>query len=57
MRDVPATDLAWTMRLVRDSPQDRQLPMVSGISPEERLAFEEENVRKCFSYARKELSL
>jgi sugar phosphate isomerase/epimerase len=56
LRDVPAPDLAGTLAMVRKAPK-RPLPEITSREPEDRLAFEELNVRKCFEYARGELGL
>jgi sugar phosphate isomerase/epimerase len=45
--------LARTMRLVRERP----LPVLSGLSREEQLHLEEDNVRRCLTYARDRLGL
>jgi sugar phosphate isomerase/epimerase len=50
-----AQELAKTLRLVRDHSYSGSLPEVTSLSPEQRLAFEEENVVKCLSYSKKEL--
>ncbi|OOG78055.1 sugar phosphate isomerase/epimerase [Algoriphagus sp. A40] len=50
-----AQDLAKILRMVRDQTYPNALPEVKNLDPEQRLAFEEENVVKCLSYSRKEL--
>ena len=50
-----AQELAKTLRLVRDHSYADSLPEVKDLNPEQRLAFEEENVVKCLKYSRKEL--
>jgi 3-oxoisoapionate decarboxylase len=44
---VSGSELARTIRLVKERKYDGQLPRVSHLSPEERLAAEEDNVLKC----------
>lgn len=51
----PAQDLAKILRLVRDKTYPNALPEIKNLSPEEKLAFEEENVVKCLSYSQKVL--
>ena len=53
----PAQDLAKILRLVRDHTYPNALPEVLNLTPEQRLAFEEENVVKCLAYSRSDLSL
>lgn len=50
-----AQDLAKILRLVRDKTYPDSLPEVKNLNGVEKLAFEEENVRKCLAYSRKEL--
>ena len=50
-----AQQLAKILRLVRDNSYPTALPEVKNLSPEQRLAFEEDNVVKCLEYSRKEL--
>lgn len=57
MEKVPGPDLARALHMVRRNPPVRPLPRVTGKSPEERLAFEDDNVRRCFAYGRRELAL
>jgi sugar phosphate isomerase/epimerase len=45
LAEVRGRALARALALVRDHPQGRPLPRVSALSPEERLAREDENVR------------
>ena len=53
--DEKAKDLAKILRMVRDQSFSGDLPSVKNLDPEQRFAFEEENVVKCLSYSRKEL--
>ncbi len=59
LADVPGRDLSRTLALARTrgAPSERALPHVTGLTDEQRVAFEEENVRKCFAHARQKLSL
>jgi sugar phosphate isomerase/epimerase len=50
-----AQDLAKILRMVRDHSYATSLPEVTGLSAEQRLAYEEENVVKCLQYSKKEL--
>lgn len=52
-----AKDLAKILRLVRDRSFPGDLPSVKNLDSEARLAFEEENVVKCLSYSKTQLSL
>ncbi|MBI3874772.1 MAG: sugar phosphate isomerase/epimerase [Verrucomicrobia bacterium] len=54
---MPAHDLAKMLALVKANPPRGPLPRVTGLSDEEKLALEEENVRKSFAYAREKLGL
>jgi len=57
MGDVPARDLAQTMALIKHNRPRKPLPRTSGKSPDEQLAFEEENIVRSFVYAREKLGL
>jgi sugar phosphate isomerase/epimerase len=52
-----AQELAKILRLVRDRSFSGELPQVKNLDPEQRLAFEEENVVKCLAYSKAQLSL
>lgn len=52
-----AQDLAKILRMVRDNSYPNSLPEVKNLNPEQRLAFEEENVVKCLAFFRANLSL
>jgi sugar phosphate isomerase/epimerase len=54
---MPARNLATTLALVKASPPKSPLPQMTGRSDEEKLAFEEENVRKSFAFAREKLGM
>jgi len=53
----PATDLAAALARVRRHPPQHPLPRTAGKSPAEQLAVEEENNRRCLSWAREKLGL
>jgi sugar phosphate isomerase/epimerase len=55
--ELPAEDLARTLRLVRDNSSDEKLPMVSHLSPEGQLAREEENIIACMQHSQQELNM
>ncbi len=52
-----AQELAKALRLVRDHAYATSLPEVKDLSPEQRLAYEEENVLKCLAYSKTQLSI
>jgi sugar phosphate isomerase/epimerase len=52
---VPGADLARTLRLVRER-RAAALPAISTLTPEARLAAEEQNVRACLDYGRRALA-
>jgi sugar phosphate isomerase/epimerase len=54
---VPGRDLARTLRMVRDDAAQRPLPRVSHLPLDEQVEREEENVKKCLSFARDRLRL
>lgn len=53
---VPGTDLARTLRLVRTDRSPKPLPKVSGLTPEDRLAAEDQNIRACLNYGQNALA-
>ena len=55
--DVPGKDLARTLSMVRDQASGRPLPRVSGLSFEQQLRLEDDNIRKCLAFAREHLRL
>ena len=57
MPDLLAREQAAALALVRRNTAKTSLPHTTGLSPAEQLALEDENVRKCFAYARRELGL
>ncbi len=50
-----AQDLAKILRTVRDNTYPESLPEVKNLNPEQRLAFEEENVVKCLAFSKANL--
>lgn len=48
---LPGRDLAMMLVKVKNNKHSKPLPRISHLSPEEQLQLEEENVRKCISYA------
>jgi sugar phosphate isomerase/epimerase len=50
--DVPGAELARTLRLVRERKYDPGLPRVSHLSPDDRLAAEEANIRTCLAWGK-----
>jgi hypothetical protein len=49
---VPGAELARTLRLVRERKYDPGLPRVSHLSPDDRLAAEEANIRSCLEWGK-----
>ncbi|HEX5169887.1 MAG TPA: TIM barrel protein [Cyclobacteriaceae bacterium] len=54
---ISGSELAQTLRMVRENKYEQSLPKVSQLSAEDRLAAEEENVVACLTYARNILGL
>ena len=52
-----ASDLARALGDIRSHAAKQPLPRITGLSAEEKLRVEDENVRKCIAYARRELNL
>jgi sugar phosphate isomerase/epimerase len=55
--NLPGRYLAQTLALVRQRKASQPLPRVSGLTREQQLSAEENNVQKCLAYARKHLEL
>jgi sugar phosphate isomerase/epimerase len=53
--DMPGRQLARALALVRKNVPRQPLPRISELSQEKRLEVEDDNVRRCLEYARKEL--
>ena len=54
---VPGSDLARSLQMVRQHKNDSSLPRISQLSPESRLAVEEQNILDCLAYSRNVLLL
>ncbi len=54
---VPGSELARTLRMVKQNKYESALPRVSQLSAEERLAVEEENILQCLKYSKDKLGL
>ena len=54
---VPGTELARTLRMVRQHKFKNGLPRVSQLSAEDRLAVEEQNIIACLAYGKDNLGL
>lgn len=52
---LPGRDLAFALNAVRSFKSDRELPAIADKNPEQRLAFEEENILKSLSFAKAKL--
>ncbi|MEB2784330.1 sugar phosphate isomerase/epimerase family protein [Algoriphagus persicinus] len=55
--DASAQETAKLLRLVKENAFKGELPHVTGLSPEEKLAYEEQNVVSCLNYSRSTLGL
>lgn len=55
--ETHGSELARTLRLVRERKGSEQLPRTSHLAAEEKLALEEENILKCLDYCSKKLGL
>jgi len=53
--EVPGSDLARTLRMVKNLKSEFELSRISPLSPEEKLAAEEKNVRNSLAYSQKKL--
>jgi sugar phosphate isomerase/epimerase len=54
---VPGRDLARTLALVRRQGAKKPLPRISGLTVQEQLAREDDNVRRSLAYARAQMGL
>jgi hypothetical protein len=52
--DLSGRHLVRSLTMVRTHAAKQPLPRVSGLSPAEKLEVEDDNVRRCFAYARAE---
>ena len=57
MDGVPGQDVATTLRMVRQNTFKTDLPTVSQLNPDERLAVEEENILKSLRYSKTKLGM
>jgi sugar phosphate isomerase/epimerase len=57
MEEVSGSRLAQTLTMVRAKAAKTPLPRVAGLSLEEKLDREDENIRKCLGFARSRLNL
>jgi len=57
MPDLPASELAKTLALVRNNPPKKPLPRIAGLTRQQQLDYEDQNVRLCLAYARDTLRL
>jgi sugar phosphate isomerase/epimerase len=57
LEDLPGRQLAQALAMVRKHGSKQALPRVSGLTAEKKLELEDDNVRRCLVYARKELEL
>lgn len=55
--DMPARQLARMMEIVQKKTPSKPLPKITGLSPAERLQFEDDNNLACLRYARQNLGL
>ncbi len=55
--DVPGSDLARTLRYVRENATPQSLPKVNHLPTDELIELEEENIKKCLAYADEHLNL
>jgi hypothetical protein len=57
MCEVPADDLARTLRMVRARGRQEPLPQISALEQPEQIRLEDENVKKSLAYAGEHLGL
>lgn len=55
--DVPGLDLARTLRMVKQHPYKSGLPRTTPLSPDDKLAAEENNILACMAYSKEKLGL
>ncbi len=55
--DLPATELAQTLRMVKQHKSKTALPKVAHLDAENRLEAEEENIVSCLAYSKQKLGL
>jgi hypothetical protein len=54
---VPGSDLARTLRYVRENASPELLPKVNHLPLDELVKLEEANIKKCLAFAREHLDL
>lgn len=57
LEDVPGSDLARTLRFVCTNATPQSLPRVNHLPLDEQIELEEQNIKKCLSYAAEHLNL
>jgi sugar phosphate isomerase/epimerase len=57
MGSISGTQLARTLRMVREKSYKPELPRFSDLTTDQRLAAEEENIRACLAYSSNQLGL
>jgi sugar phosphate isomerase/epimerase len=57
MPGVPATDLAWTLRTVKEKTPREPLPKIDSLSLDQRVQYEQRMVEDSFTFARAHLRL
>src|SRR5688572_4001164 len=57
LSDVRAADLARTLNMVRKHTSNRPLPHTTGLSDDDRIALEDEHIRRSLIYSKEKLSL
>jgi len=55
--DVPGSDLARTLRYVRENASPERLPKVNHLPLDELVELEEANIKKCLAFAKEHLNL
>jgi hypothetical protein len=54
--ELSGRHLAHTLSLIRDHPASHPLPRISDLAPADQLRAEDDNIRRCFAFAREGLS-
>lgn len=54
---LPGRDLARTLQIVHRNPPKTPLPRITGMTPEARVKYEDENNAKCLDWARRNLDV
>ena len=53
--ELPGRHLAHTLSLIRDHPASHPLPRISNLATADQLRAEDDNIRRCFAFAREGL--